>query len=100
MDSINKQAKEALEKHDKRYSVGRRKYDVNNVVRLASVPCPPQPETVTLLKELLRLAEQGRVTGLVYVARLNGGTVKGVTGLGGGCRNTIRGAVLALANEI
>lgn len=85
---------------EKRGSViGRRSYD-SNIVRLIPEKMPSHAGTVDLLKELLDLAEQGKITGLAYVTVVRNGTAKGAVGIGGKFRNETRGALLALANEM
>lgn len=88
------------EQHDKRgAAIGRRSYD-SNIVRLIPEKLPHHAGTVELCRELLSLAEQGKMTGLAYVAIVRGGVAKGAVGIGTRLLNAIRGALLALANEM
>lgn len=91
---------ENTEIHNKRISWGgRRRYD-GNILSLVQRQATPCRDTVADLKRLLALAEQGRLTTFSYAGLGQEGLVKGIAGLEDKHRNTIKGALLALANEI
>lgn len=93
---------ENTEIHNKRISYwgGRRHYDGANILRLVKKQGTPCRDTVTDLKWLLALAEQGRLTTFSYAGLGQEGLVTGTTGLEDKHRTTLEGALLGLAIEI
>jgi hypothetical protein len=76
------------------------KLDSSNILRLVPTKITPRAETIAVIKELLALAEQGKITGLAYAGCGKDGTVMGATGMEHSRRNTIRGILFTLAMDI
>lgn len=86
--------------HDKRIANGRRSNDHSGVLKLVPAKSTPNAKAIAAARELLASLEQGRHTTVVYVAIGELEAIKGYVGVDSKCRNAIKGALLALANEI
>lgn len=97
MDSKND---EGGENHNKRSPLpGRRECD-SNILRLVQTKNTPHAGAIAVARELLTSTEQGRHTTVVYIAIGENDAVRGFVGIDAKCRNAIKGALLALANEV
>lgn len=76
------------------------KRDNSNILRLVLKETTPCTETIADIEELLRLAKTGRLKVFSYVGLGDEGLVDGVVGLEDKYRNTMKGALLALAIEL
>lgn len=85
---------------NKRASIGRRKQDHAKILQLISVRAIAANSTVDMLRELLRLAENGEITGIAYVATGLGGMNLGMAGETKKHRHAAKGALMDLANLI
>lgn len=86
--------------HDQRSAVGGRRFYDKKILNLVPPHQVCHGGTVAVLEELLAMARRGEVTGLAYIAVCRRGTAKGTVGIMEKMRYSIKGHLLALANDL
>lgn len=86
--------------HDQRNRVRGRRYYDKNILNLVPSEVACHGGTVAVLEKLLDMARAGEVIGLAYIAICRRGTAKGAVGILEKMRYSVKGYLLALANEL